>query len=240
MKVLENNPDIVAVQPKILSYHNKNKFEHAGAAGGYIDSLGYPFCKGRIFDLTESDLGQYNQYSEIFWASGACMAIKAKEFHAVGGFDESFFAHMEEIDLCWRLKNLGKNIFYTSDSMVYHVGGGTLQYNSPKKTFLNYRNNLRMIHKNYKGNIPLFIFILVRIKLDHISGIKLLFSGSFKNYIAIIKAHLNYLKTIKQTQNKRKKIIALKFSTLNGYCKKPIIWNYFFLRKRKFSDILIQ
>ena len=199
--------------------------------------MGYPFCKGRVFDFTESDEGQYNQYSEIFWASGACMAIKSKEFFDVGGFDEKFFAHMEEIDLCWRLKNLGKNIFYTSDSTVFHVGGGTLNYNSPKKTYLNYRNNLWMIHKNYKGKIPLFIFILFRIKLDLISAIKLLISGDFKKFIAIIKAHISYIKTTKQTQNNRKKIKPLKFNLHTGYCKKSIIWNYFFLKKKKFSDI---
>ena len=199
--------------------------------------MGYPFCKGRVFDFTESDEGQYNQYSEIFWASGACMAIKSKEFFDVGGFDENFFAHMEEIDLCWRLKNLGKNIFYTSDSTVFHVGGGTLNYNSPKKTYLNYRNNLWMIHKNYKGKIPLFIFILFRIKLDLISAIKLLISGDFKKFIAIIKAHISYIKTTKQTQNNRKKIKPLKFNSHTGYCKKSIIWNYFFLKKKKFSDI---
>jgi len=201
--------------------------------------LGYPFCKGRVFDFTEHDEGQYNQYSEIFWASGACMAIKAKEFIDVGGFDESFFAHMEEIDLCWRLKNLGKNIFYTSDSTVFHVGGGTLNYNSSKKTYLNYRNNLWMIHKNYRGNKPLFVFILARMVLDQISGLKLLISGDFKNFIAIIKAHISYIKTVNQTQNKRNKINPIKFSSHTGYLKKSIIWNYFFLNKRKYSDISI-
>ena len=236
---MKNNSNIVAVQPKILSYSEKNKFEHAGAAGGFIDKLGYTFCKGRIFESTEIDEGQYDEYSEIFWASGACMAIKAQDFNDVGGFDESFFAHMEEIDLCWRLKNLGKNIFYTSDSTVFHVGGGTLNYNSPRKTFLNYRNNLWMIHKNYKGKVPLFIFILFRIKLDHISGVKLLISGDFKNYFAILKAHFSYLINIKQLQTKRNNIAASKFNSLAGYFKKSIIWNYFFLNNKKYSDISI-
>lgn len=239
IEVLKNNSNIVAVQPKILSYSEKNKFEHAGAAGGFIDKLGYTFCKGRIFESTEIDEGQYDEYSEIFWASGACMAIKAQDFNDVGGFDESFFAHMEEIDLCWRLKNLGKNIFYTSDSTVFHVGGGTLNYNSPKKTFLNYRNNLWMIHKNYKGKVPLFIFILFRIKLDQISGVKLLISGDFKNYFAILKAHFSYVINIKQLQTKRNNIAASKFNSLAGYCEKSIIWNYFFLNNKKYSDISI-
>jgi hypothetical protein len=147
---------------------------------------------------------------------------------------------MEEIDLCWRLKNLGKNIFYTSESTVYHFGGGTLKYSSPKKTYLNYRNNLWMIHKNYKGEIPLFLFLLIRILLDQISGFKLVLSGDLKGYLSIIKAHFSYLTSIGKMNDKRKQFSKLNFHELNGYSRKSTIWNYFFLRRKTFSEITNQ
>ena len=178
--------------------------------------------------------------SEIFWSSGACMAIKSKDFKDVGGFDKDFFAHMEEIDLCWRLKNLGKNIFYTSESTVYHFGGGTLKYSSPKKTYLNYRNNLWMIHKNFKGQIPLFLFILIRLLLDQISGIKLVLSGDLKGYLSIIKAHYSYLISIGKMNIKRRQFSKLNFHELNGYSRKSTIWNYFIIRRKTFSEIMNQ
>ena len=239
VKILENNSNISAVQPKILSHKNKRQFEYAGAAGGFIDFLGYPFCRGRIFDHLELDNGQYNKYSEIFWSSGACMAIKAEDFNNAGGFDEDFFAHMEEIDLCWRLKNIGKSIFYSSESVVYHVGGGTLKYNSPRKTYLNYRNNLWMIHKNYKSNFPLFLFILLRMILDQISGIKLILSGNSSGYFSILKAHFYYLFTLRKTQAKRVKLSKKHFKSLSGYYNNSTIWDYFFLGKKEFSKIFI-
>lgn len=238
IKILRNNTNIVAVQPKILSFNNKNKFEYAGAAGGFIDAFGFTFCKGRIFDNTEIDEGQYNQDKEIFWASGACIAIKAEEFKKIGGFDEDFFAHMEEVDLCWRFKNQGKNIFFTSESTVFHVGGGTLNYNSPQKLFLNYRNNLWLIHKNYNSNYPLFTFIFTRIILDQISAFKFLLSGSLSSFLAVEKAHLNYFKAIGSLQTKRKKINKRHINTLSGYCNKSIIWSYFIKGKSKFSEII--
>ena len=237
IKVLKNNTNISAVQPKIKSYNNKDYFEYAGAAGGFIDALAYPFCRGRVFDYAELDKKQYDTYSEIFWSSGACMAIKSKDFKDVGGFDKDFFAHMEEIDLCWRLKNLGKNIFYTSESTVYHFGGGTLKYNSPKKTYLNYRNNLWMIHKNYKGEIPLILFVLIRILLDQISGFKLVLSGDLKGYFSIIKAHFSYIISIGKMNVKRKQFSKINFHELEGYSRKSTIWNYFFLKRKTFSEI---
>ena len=240
IKVLKNNENISAVQPKIKSYKNKDYFEYAGAAGGFIDLLAYPFCRGRVFDYTELDKKQYDTHREIFWASGACMAIKSRDFNDIGGFDKDFFAHMEEIDLCWRLKNLGKNIFYTSESTVYHFGGGTLKYSSPKKTYLNYRNNLWMIHKNFKGNTPLFLFVLIRILLDQISGIKLLLSGDIKGYLSIVKAHLSYLTSIGKMNVKRKQFSKLNFHKLKGYSNKSTIWNYFFLKKKTFSEMTNQ
>ncbi len=239
IKVLENNQNIVAVQPKILSYQNKNHFEHAGAAGGFIDRFGYPFCRGRIFNFTERDQKQYDDCQEIFWASGACMAIKAEEFKKIGGFDQSFFAHMEEIDLCWRFKNLGKNIFFTSESLVYHVGGGTLNYDSPNKIFLNYRNNLWMIHKNYHANSPLFYFISFRLFLDQISALRLLISGKIKSFLAIEKAHFQYLKSLRKIHKKRKTIKKSNLHLHKGYSKRSIIWNYFLKGNKKFSEIII-
>jgi GT2 family glycosyltransferase len=168
------------------------------------------------------------------------MAIKSKDFNDVGGFDKDFFAHMEEIDLCWRLKNLGKNIFYTSESTVYHFGGGTLKYSSPKKTYLNYRNNLWMIHKNFKGQIPLFLFILIRLLLDQISGIKLVLSGNLKGYLSIIKAHYSYLISIGKMNIKRRQFSKLNFHELNGYSRKSTIWNYFIIRRKTYSEIMNQ
>ena len=140
--MLDEDKTIAAVQPKILSYHQKNKFEHAGAAGGFIDSLGYPFCRGRIFDHVEEDEGQYNDEREIFWATGACMMIRSKAYHQFDGFDEDFFAHMEEIDLCWKLHRDNQKVYYCGKSTVYHVGAGTLGYGNPRKTYLNFRNGL--------------------------------------------------------------------------------------------------
>lgn len=148
VKLFEKDPDIAAIQPKILDYHRKNFFEFAGAAGGMIDNLGYPYCRGRIFENLEEDKGQYNDETEILWASGCSLFIRRKDFWEQNGFDERFFAHQEEIDLCWRLKNTGKKIYYTGESTVYHVGGGTLSRQSPQKTYLNFRNNLSMMLKN--------------------------------------------------------------------------------------------
>ena len=165
------------------------------------------------------------------------MAIKSEDFNVVGGFDKDFFAHMEEIDLCWRLKNLGKHIFYTSESTVYHYGGGTLEYSSPKKTYLNYRNNLWMIHKNFKGKIPLLLFIVIRIFLDQISGLKLLLSGDLKGCLSIVKAHFSYIISIGELNFKRKQYSKLNFHDLKGYTNKSAIWNYFFLKRKTFSEI---
>ena len=148
-QLLDSHPGIAAVQPKILSYHQKEKFEHAGAGGGFIDSLGYPFCRGRIFDHIEEDTGQYNDELPVFWCSGACMMIRSEAYHAFGGFDEDFFAHMEEIDLCWKLHRTNQSVYYCGKSTVYHVGAGTLGYGNPRKIFLNFRNGLALIYKHF-------------------------------------------------------------------------------------------
>ncbi len=235
INLIEQTPQAVAAQPKILAYANKSKFEHAGAAGGMIDRLGYPFCRGRVFHHTEKDIGQFNDNKEVFWATGACLFIKTKVFKEQEGFDAAFFAHMEEIDLCWRIKNAGGKILYCAESKVYHVGGGTLSYMSPFKTYLNFRNSLFMIHKNYDGWLPKIIFI--RLVLDGIAGVKFLFGGEFKNILSILKAHFHYYAHIK-TLNKQRKILPKKsFLTLEGVYPKSIVWQFFGLKKDKFSDL---
>ncbi|MFK7949053.1 MAG: glycosyltransferase family 2 protein [Saprospiraceae bacterium] len=186
--VLKMNRTVVACQPKIRAFHNKTHFEHAGAAGGYMDSLGYPFCRGRLFDNVEKDEGQYDNQHEIFWATGAALFIKSAQFHKIGGFDGDYFAHMEEIDLCWRLRKAGYQILAVPQSTVYHVGGGTLNTENPYKTYLNFRNNLITILKNENGWKVYYIFFL-RLILDGLAGLKFLMEGKFKNIWAIIKAH---------------------------------------------------
>jgi len=234
---LKKNSDIAAVQPKILNYNKKEEFEYAGAAGGFIDLLGYTCCRGRLFYKVEHDRSQYNNNLEIFWASGACMAIRAQDFNLVNGFDFDFFAHMEEIDLCWRLKNQGKKIMFCHESKVYHVGGGTLNYNSPRKIYLNYRNNLLMIHKNYLGKSPLWLIIFLRIILDQISGVRFIFEGKFKNILEIQRAHLHYFCQIKKAQKKRKNIKKSTLNLMEGVLRTLFIWEFFFKKKIFYSEI---
>ncbi|MEO5967057.1 MAG: glycosyltransferase family 2 protein, partial [Ferruginibacter sp.] len=195
VELMQTDKDIAACQPKILSYHNKSNFEYAGASGGWIDSLGYPFARGRVFDVCEKDEGQYDDVQECFWASGASLFIRAEDFKSTGGLDEFFFAHQEEIDLCWRLKNLGKKIYAVPQSVVYHVGGGTLPKGNSKKTFLNFRNNLIMLHKNLPLK-SLWWKIPVRISLDIVAAIQSLISGDRKTFNAILKAEFNYFKWV--------------------------------------------
>lgn len=196
--------EIVAVQPKILDFNKRNFFEFAGAGGGLIDNLGYPFCRGRVFENIEEDQGQYNDEVEIFWASGCCFFIRSADFWVENGFDARFFAHQEEIDLCWRLKNEGKKIFYTGKSTVYHVGGGTLNKQSPQKTFLNIRNNFSMILKN----APFFTLIWLipfRLLLDGFAGIHFGLKYGRQHFWAVIRAHFSFYTQISGTVQLRKK-----------------------------------
>lgn len=222
--LMDTDKSIAACQPKIRSYHQKTHFEYAGAAGGYIDWLGYPFCRGRVFDSYEEDRGQYDDTKEIFWATGACMFVRADVFHQLGGFDAHFFAHMEEIDLCWRMKNTGYKIMYVSASTVYHVGGGTLHKSNPRKTFLNYRNGLAMLYKNIPTD-KLFSTILLRLVLDGISGIKLLVDGSFADFLAVIKAHFAFYAMIPKLKRKSPRNVSKIY-------QKSIVWEYF-VKKQK-------
>jgi hypothetical protein len=236
IKLMENDKSIAGVQPKILAYHNKKIFEHAGAAGGFLDKDFYPFCQGRIFDLVEEDIGQYNDDKEVFWASGACLFVRAELYHKLGGLDEDFFAHMEEIDFCWRLKKQNYKLFYCSNSKVYHVGGGTLNYMSPSKTYLNFRNSLYMIAKNYDGS--LFFKIFKRLILDGLAGGLFLIKFQFSHIWAIIKAHISFYANLSPLLKKRKiiKQSQTKFNA-TGLYKKSILTQKFIKGVKTFSDL---
>ena len=232
MKFMMLDKLMIACQPKILSYTEKNKFEYAGAAGGFIDKYGYPFCRGRLFDTCEEDNGQYDESGEIFWASGACLFINAVVFHKAGGLDIDFFAHMEEIDLCWRLKNLGFKIGYCAESIVYHVGGGTLNKSHPKKAYLNFKNNRAMLHKNLsKEELNKLEFI--RSLLDRIAWLKIKITDTKEASDAVKNALFDYRSERKTLNEKRDKNIELQKSigvaTPNniGFYNGSIVWSYF-------------
>lgn len=234
VELLESDEKIAAAQPKLLAFHQKDEFEYAGAAGGYVDYLGYPFCRGRLFDVLEKDLRQYDDVVPIFWASGACKFVRSVVYWQAGGLDEDFFAHQEEIDLCWRIQNLGYKIYYQPKSTVYHVGGGSLPQGNPRKTFLNFRNNLIMLTKNLPAS-EVFYKVFLRFCLDGLAGVySVAKNKNFKDYKAILKAHLDFLSQLNTTLQKRKPI-AHKSS--EGLYPKSIIWNFFVKGKRKFSDL---
>ncbi len=191
IELFSKDQNIAAVQPKILDYFQKNKFEFAGAGGGLIDNLGYPYCRGRIFDDIEIDNGQYDDDTEIFWASGCALFIRSEDFWSMNGFDERFFAHQEEIDLCWRLKNTGKKIYYTGKSKVYHVGGGTLNKQNPQKTYLNFRNNLTMLIKNLPAS-GIISVIFSRLVLDGFAGLYFGYKDGWSHLWAILRAHFGF------------------------------------------------
>lgn len=237
LQLLENDRKLAVVQPKILSYRKPQFFEYAGAGGGYIDKFGYPFCRGRILNHTEEDKGQYNRPTSIFWASGACMFIRASLFEEAGGFDGSFWAHMEEIDLCWRLKNRGYKIMYQPQSIIYHFGGGTLPYSSPQKIYLNFRNNLYMLFKNLPEDR--FSRILAsRILLDYVAAFKFFLGFYGPGFKAVIRAHKSFFKELPDLRKKRN---ALKKQASAGNHAEiypgSIMWKFFVQKKRKFSAL---
>jgi GT2 family glycosyltransferase len=228
---LENDDLAAACMPKLLSYQQRDTFEYAGAAGGYIDFLGYPFCKGRIFDSLEKDEGQFEGISEIFWATGACIALKAEIFNKLGGFDPYLFAHMEEIDLCWRMKSIGYKIYCNTNSKVFHVGGGTLNKTNPFKTYLNFRNNLILLHKN----LPFFrkAYILpIRFIMNFLSIIKYLMARNSPEAIAVLNAYWGYLGYI---FSKKQKVFSKAYP--NQIYKNSIVVDFFVRKKEKFSDL---
>jgi GT2 family glycosyltransferase len=237
-KLMDHDSGIAACQPKIIDYNQKQLFEYAGAAGGFIDKLGYPFCRGRLFNSIEKDEKQFDDTVEVFWATGACLMVRSESFWKAGGMDDDYFAHMEEIDLCWRLKNLGFKIFSVGSSSVYHIGGGTLDKYSSKKTFLNFRNNLTTLTKNHPPGTLLFK-ILIRLFLDGIAGIKFLLEGQPSHCIAVIKAHWAYYSRIPSILKKRRTLqnaSGFRYS-IKGMYRGNIVIEYFINKKRKFKDL---
>ncbi|NJM26586.1 MAG: glycosyltransferase family 2 protein [Bacteroidia bacterium] len=234
--LLDGDKSIASVQPKILSFHKRDTFEYAGAGGGLIDALGYPFCRGRLFAYAEKDEGQYNDERPVFWSSGACMAVRLHLFKELGGFDEDFFAHMEEIDLCWKLHRLGYKVYYTGHSVVYHVGAGTLAYQSPRKTYLNFRNGLTMIFKHFSVAEVSYKFP-IRIGLDWIACALFIVKGQFGNATAVLQAHVSFMLRLKDNIAKRRawRTDAASTARDNTY-RGSIVWDYYLLGKKRIVD----
>jgi len=232
LEVFDKEKNVAIIQPKILDYKDKYSFEYAGAAGGFIDFFGYPYCRGRVFNSLEKDNHQFDDTTEIFWASGACFFIRSKVFHELKGFDEDYFAHQEEIDLCWRTQNLGFEIKYVGRSTVFHIGGATLQETNPHKTYLNFRNSLLNVVKNVPKKWFLIV-VLSRLILDGIAGIKFLLELRPIHTIAILKAHLSFYKNLPLFLKKRRKIIKKQ----TYFTHISIVWQYFVLGKKKFQEL---
>lgn len=226
---------IAGCQPKVRAFGKRGNFEHAGACGGYIDNYFFPFCRGRIFELIETDEGQYDYPADIFWATGACMLIRSEIYHRAGGLDERFFAHMEEIDLCWRAQRMGYRFVAVPESVVYHVGGGTLNYMSPRKTFLNFRNSLLMIHKNYHGWLTGFLFR--RMCLDGIAAIVFLFRGQFPHFSAVFKAHMSFYGLLPSSRRERKRFAHLPKDITTGRYRGSILYARYIQRVKEFRKL---
>jgi len=231
LSAFANQPETVIIQPKILDFKNKECFEYAGAAGGFIDKFGYPFCRGRLFDTIEKDVAQYDDSGEIFWASGACFFIRSKVFHELHGFDSDFFAHQEEIDLCWRAFNNGHKINYIPHSVVYHVGGATLQQGNPRKTYLNFRNSLFMLLKNLPL-VQLFPIIFSRLVLDGVAGVQFLFQGKITHCMAIVNAHFYFFGSLSKFYNKRGAKQSGEYYKVNS-----VVYKYFVQKRHKFTEL---
>ena len=237
LRWMDAHPESAACQPKIRSYHDRHLLEHAGAAGGYIDALGYPFCRGRILNTLEEDTGQYEDPRPVFWATGACMLIRSADFKNQGGFDERFFAHMEEIDLCWRLQRAGRKIHVVPQSMVYHVGGGTLPKKSPRKTFFNFRNNLLMLAKNEPLSTLLWL-IPLRLLLDGLAGVKFLLDGDHKDTWAVIRAHFGFYRlTFISGSRSSSGPKPPRKRQVPGLYNGSILLDYYLKKTRRFSEL---
>ncbi len=237
LQLMETDQVVGICQPKILSLNHPGEFEYAGAAGGFIDRYGYPYCRGRILQEVENDLGQYDQSVPVSWASGACMMVRSSLWKECGGFDADFWAHMEEIDLCWRAQHLGYKIFVCPESRVFHVGGGTLNYNNPLKIHLNFRNNLYLLFKNLPGR-QLAAILPARMVLDGAAALAFLLKGEFGSFGSVSSAHLKFYLHLPQLLKKRRKIIRTRKSgRLRLTSDQGILWNYFILKRRKFSDL---
>lgn len=233
---MDAHPDAAACAPKLLDYNQKERFEYAGAAGGFIDRYGYPFCRGRILNAIETDQGQYDQPTEVFWASGACMMLRAKHFNQVGGLDDRFFAHMEEIDLCWRFHNNGYQVWAVPQASIYHVGGGTLPNNNPNKLFLNYRNSLFMLCKNLETK-QLASTLAVRLLLDCVSAASYFLTFKFNFGAAVFRAHFAFFANLRKMRASSKKIETKKIKKIPTIYKKLILIDFFVLKHRKFNQL---
>jgi len=234
--IMEANKKIAACQPKILSFKQKKYFEYAGAAGGWIDSMGYPFSRGRVFDCCETDNGQYNNASPCFWATGTAMFVRTEVFKQLAGFDESFFAHQEEIDLCWRMQLAGYAVFVQPASVVYHIGGGTLPSGNSRKVYLNYRNNLVMLYKNLPVSEKIWK-IPVRLVLDGIAACRELVSADAGYFMAVIKAYMYFYGWL-IGKKKKNKFTPKRLTGLHGVYKGLLIWEYFIKKKKAFAEIV--
>ncbi len=234
--LMESDRLIAACQPKILSYNNKDFFEYAGACGGWIDHFGYPFARGRVFDVCEKDAGQYNNAMPCFWASGASLFVRSTVYHEQGGLDECFFAHQEEIDFCWRLQLNGYKVYVAPSSIVYHVGGGTLPKGNAKKVYLNFRNNLIMMAKNLPVGVALWK-IPMRMMMDVLAAIRAILSGNGGDYFAIAKAHLHFMKWLLFVKRECTQP-AKAPSALSGWYQGSIVWGYFIKKRKTFSEII--
>lgn len=234
---MNEHPETAACQPKIKDYHNKEKFEYAGGAGGYLDTLGYPYCRGRLFDTLEDDKGQYDDVAQIFWASGACLFIRSEVFHEQEGFRDEFFAHMEEIDLCWRINLSGKKIYCIPQSTVYHVGGGTLSKSNPRKTYLNFRNNMAMLFVNSQASALIWKLPL-KFVLDWLAAIKFWKDNSYDHFKAVVQAHYDFLGNWSNNMALRRKLHTSNSKTpLTPALKGFLPWQYFVLNKRNYADL---
>ncbi|HEY8735239.1 MAG TPA: glycosyltransferase family 2 protein [Puia sp.] len=236
IELMEKDKMIGACQPKILSYHQKDQFEYAGGAGGWLDCLGYPFARGRIFDICEVDTGQYNDVQPIFWASGAALFVRAEIFHLAKGFDTYFFAHMEEIDFCWRLQLMGYSIYACPVSEVYHIGGGTLPKGNERKVFLNFRNNMIMLAKNLPRTQS-FWKIPLRVLMDFTSAFKSLFAGQIVYFLAVWEAHLAFFKWVLFKQGRSVFPVRRK-ARLSGWYMRCVAWKHFVEGKERFDEIV--
>ena len=228
--LLDSDPEIAAAMPKIRSYTDRDAFEYAGAAGGFIDRLGYPFCRGRVLQAVEKDCGQYDNACEVFWATGACMLVRAELFREFGGFDASFFAHQEEIDLCWRWKSAGFQVWAEPKSVVYHLGGGTLSADSPRKTFLNFRNNLSMLYKNLSRK-SLWLVLGSRLVLDGLSAAVFLCQGKRAHFASVWRAHRAFFAGLTALKSQRREMQQRRIGTPSQMYKGSIVWRYYTGRK---------
>lgn len=240
-ELLEREPLAAACQPKIRQYSTvateRQQFEYAGAGGGYLDRLGYPFCRGRLFDTLETDTGQYNDPRPVAWATGACLLVRAEAWHALGGLEPAFFAHMEEIDLCWRLQNAGWQVWYHGGCTVFHVGGGTLHKSNPRKTYLNFRNGLALVYKNtHPAELP--GVLLLRLGLDWVAALRLLLQGNFADFRAILRAHWHFLRKLGYWQRRRQQQPRkLRSGERAGVYQGSLVWTYFGQGKQTFSEL---